>query len=50
MLEELSYQLIINLIGQMMLVSMPIGILFGLTEKLINLFFSMAFGSKNIKI
>lgn len=50
MLTELNYQTIVDLIGAFMGYALPIGILFGLSEKLVNLFFSIAFGSKTIKL
>lgn len=49
MMMELDYQAIINLVAMIIGVAIPIGVIFGLTEKLINLFLSACFGSKEIK-
>ena len=50
MLESLNYQSIIELVSIMIAVSLPIGIVFGLSVKLVNLFISMVFGERNIKL
>ena len=47
---ELDYQTIINLAGTVISYSLPIGIVFGVAEKVLNLFFSLAFGAKNIRM
>ena len=47
---ELDYQIIVNLIADFLKYAIPIGLLFGLTEKLCNLFFSMAFGKEKINL
>lgn len=47
---ELNYQTIIDLAGTVVAYALPIGIVFGVVEKVLNLFFSLAFGSKNIKM
>lgn len=47
---QLDYQQIINLTGQALSAALPIGIVFGLAEKLCNLFFSAAFGKKKIDL
>lgn len=46
----LDYQQIINLVAEFMKYALPIGIIFGMTEKLGNLFFSFAFGSNRVKL
>lgn len=46
----LDYQQIVDIIAEFLKVSLPIGITFGLIQKLVNLFMSSAFGSKNIKL
>lgn len=47
---ELDYQTIINLAGNAVAYALPIGIVFGVAEKMLNLFFSLAFGAKNIRM
>lgn len=50
MQETLNYQVIIDLVVLFLSLSVPIGIVFGITEKLLNLFYSMVFGDKNIRL
>jgi hypothetical protein len=50
MITQLNYQEIINTLGLFVAISLPIGILFGMTSKIINLFLSLAFGERNIKL
>jgi hypothetical protein len=47
---QLDYQVIVNLVGEFLTYSLPIGVVIGLTEKLCNLFFSMAFGNKKVNL
>lgn len=46
----LDYQQIVDMVGEVCKYAVPIGILFGVTEKLTNLFFSLAFGKKRIDL
>ncbi len=46
----LDYQVIINLAGTCIAAALPIGIVFGLAEKAVNAFLSMAFGKEKIKL
>lgn len=48
--QNINYQVVINTIGLFLAISVPIGIVLGITEKLANLFFSMVFGERNIKL
>lgn len=50
MLTALNYQIIIDMAVTFIMISMPIGILFGITEKLIKLFLSFVFGDRTIKL
>jgi hypothetical protein len=47
---QLDYQVIVNLVGELLQSAMPIGVVIGLTEKLCNLFFSLAFGNKKVNL
>ena len=47
---ELNYQTLIDLVGVCVKNALPIGIVFGIAEKMLNLFFSLAFGAKNIRM
>lgn len=47
---ELDYQQVVDLCAQAMSVGLPIGVIFGLAEKAINLFLSMAFGKERVRI
>lgn len=49
-MNEEFLQLVIELCGNILAYSVPIGLAFGLAEKACNLFFSMAFGEKRIKL
>ena len=50
LMNEEFFQQVINLCGDILTYSVPIGLAFGLAEKACNLFFSMAFGEKRIKL
>lgn len=45
-----DYQEIIGMVAEFMSVALPIGIIFGIGEKLINLFFSLAFGKDKVRM
>lgn len=47
---ELNYQTIVDMVAQIIQLALPIGIVFGLAEKLVNGFLSMAFGEKRVKL
>ena len=47
---ELNYQIVIDMVAEIISLSLPIGITFGLAERLINAFLSMAFGERRIKL
>ena len=49
-MNEEFFQQVIFLCGDILTYSVPIGLAFGLAEKACNLFFSMAFGEKRIKL
>lgn len=49
-MEIIDYQVIVDCVGEMIRYALPVGIIIGLTEKLCNLFFSMAFGKKKIDL
>jgi hypothetical protein len=49
-MEIIDYQTIINLVGTMIGYALPIGCIFGLGEKLVNMFISIAFGEKKIRM
>jgi hypothetical protein len=49
-MNEEFLQQMINLCGTILTYSVPIGIAFGLAEKACNLFFSMAFGDKRVRL
>lgn len=46
----IDYQVVIDLVAECVKNAIPIGIIFGMTEKLGNLFFSLAFGNKRINL
>lgn len=46
----LDYQQVIDLIAEILKYALPIGIIFGITEKATNLFFNLAFGNKKITL
>ena len=48
--ELINYQEIISVVTEFMKVALPIGIIFGLTKKLTNLFFSLAFGKDKVDL
>lgn len=50
MITTLDYQVIVNLAAQVISCALPIGIVFGLAEKLVNTFLSMALGKERIKL
>lgn len=50
MTEIVNLQVIIDTIGFMLVLSVPIGVMFGVVSKVVNFFFSMAFGDRNIKL
>lgn len=50
MITSLNYQVIVELVATYIMISLPIGILFGLAGKLINMFLSAVFGDKTIKM
>lgn len=47
---ELNYQIVIDMVAEIIRLSLPIGITFGLAERLINAFLSMAFGERRIRL
>lgn len=47
---EIDYNQIVLLAAECLGVSMPIGIIFGLTGKLYDLFMSMAFGKERVRL
>ncbi|MDF2943574.1 MAG: hypothetical protein K0S01_2432 [Herbinix sp.] len=47
---ELNYQYLINLVIMFLMLAMPIGFIFGFAEKILNMFLSMVFGDKYIKL
>lgn len=49
-MDSTMFQQIIDLAGVVLTYSVPIGVAFGLAEKACNLFFSMAFGEKRIRM
>lgn len=49
-MPEIDYQQIVNAVAEMIKCAVPIGLILGLTEKLCNLFFSLAFGKKKIDL
>lgn len=49
-MENVSLQIIIDTISFMLELSIPIALFFGFTTKIVNFFFSMAFGEKRIKL
>lgn len=46
----LDYQQVIDLVADVCKQAVPIGIFIGITEKVVNLFYSMAFGNKRINL
>lgn len=42
----LDYQAIVDIIAELLVVAMPIGVLFGLVGKMVTFFLSMLFGQK----
>jgi hypothetical protein len=46
----LNYQSIIDCVAVIISAAVPIGIVFGLAEKAVNAFLSMAFGEKRVKL
>lgn len=50
MQQTLNYQLIIDMTILFITLSIPIGIVFGIAEKLIKLFLSAVFGDKTINL
>ena len=49
-LEVLSYQAVIDSVVQIITYAAPIAVIFAMAEKALNLFLSMAFGSRNIRV
>jgi uncharacterized membrane protein YphA (DoxX/SURF4 family) len=47
---DLDYQIIINMVAQIISVALPIGVVFGLAERLVNAFLSMAFGERKVRL
>lgn len=47
---SLNYQQIIDAVAMVVTYSLPIGLIFGITEKLVNMFLSFAFGKEKINI
>lgn len=47
---SLNYQQIIDMMVKLISCSLPIGLIFGITEKLVNMFLSFAFGKEKINI
>ncbi|MEM0173560.1 MAG: hypothetical protein QXI16_03525 [Sulfolobaceae archaeon] len=50
MIQSINYQGIVDIVGVILLVSTPIGLVFGISGKLANMFFSMVFGEKRVKL
>lgn len=50
MTTVLDYQLVINLAGEVMVTALPIGIVFVLIEKLVNMFLSLASGERKVRL
>lgn len=46
----IDYQEIVSLCAKMISVALPIGLIFGLSEKLINGFLSIVFGEKRVRL
>ena len=46
----IEYQVIVNLAAEAVKYALPIGLVFGVAEKVCNLWFSMALGAKNIRM
>lgn len=46
----IDYQEVVTLCAQMISVALPIGLIFGLSEKLVNGFLSMVFGERRVKL
>ncbi len=49
-MENVSLQIIIDTIAFMLVLSVPIALFFGFAAKIVNFFFSMAFGERRIKL
>lgn len=46
----MDYQQIIDMVAECIKIAMPIGVVFGLSEKVINLFLSLAFGKEKVRL
>jgi hypothetical protein len=46
----IDYQQIVGLVGEVMTVAIPVGLIFGLADKLYNAFMSMVFGKDKINL
>lgn len=50
MITTLDYQQIIDCVAVVISNALPIGIVFGIAEKMVNAFLSMAFGEKKVRL
>lgn len=50
MITEVNYQQVVDIAAACITAALPIGIIFGLAEKAVNAFLSMAFGEKRIRL
>lgn len=49
-METLNYQQVIDLLITFLTIAIPISILFGIVEKLVNMFLSFVFGRETVKM
>lgn len=49
-IETINFQIIIDTIALMVALSVPIALFFGFSARIVNFFFSMVFGDRNIKL
>lgn len=50
MIVQVDYQEIISIMAEMIKVSIPIGLIWGITRKILRMFFSIAFGERDVKL
>ena len=50
MTTVIDYQIIVDMCGQMLIYALPIGMIFGIVERIANMFISAASGEKRVRL